>query len=493
MNPPYPLQSLSKYSAIIIEFQRKYYQRENMSFENEMDSESEREPQHSINSSQLKEDDDKLDNELQQSGNEFIIKEDGFEDIKKSSTLFNQVRVSEFISLYFSMTAVALSVIAYEKDYYNLLNDMPNDHIDSINVSIIMWVAFVFNIMLFISIILRHYIYFKWLHSKKMVTQYDTLRNTGQWKIIVKEILVCMIMPYPFLNTLTYTETWVKGDTYVIKFKWNYILFSFMTFTRIYQIIKCTLLMTYWLSPRAQRVCHMSGCKADYMFAVKSLMKAQPYTVLVISLIVSVGQMGYCLRIFERPLSKPSGQDFGLMSNTIWNVLVTMTTVGYGDYFPKTNMGRIIGLIIAFWGVFIVSLFVVSLSNMFEFDGGELKAFTLNERLQAKEDLRVEASNVLSSAYRQRQVIQKNPNDRAQILSAFRNFRKYMVRFQSIARQIRAFSQHESEVKVLGKEIEELMENIMKLQEDQKELQELFKSFKKKTENMTFRSIQSSQ
>jgi hypothetical protein len=80
--------------------------------------------------------------------------------------------------------------------------------------------------------------------------------------------------------------------------------------------------------------------------------------------------------------------------------LVTMTTVGYGDYYPKTNMGRIIGLIIAFWGVFIVSLFVVSLSNMFEFDSGESKAFQLNNRLQAKEDLRVEAANVLSSAYR---------------------------------------------------------------------------------------------
>ncbi len=83
--------------------------------------------------------------------------------------------------------------------------------------------------------------------------------------------------------------------------------------------------------------------------------------------------MGYCLRIFERPLSEASGQDFGMLSNTIWNVLVTMTTVGYGDYFPKTNMGRVIGIIIAFWGVFIVSLFVVSLSNMFEFDQGELK------------------------------------------------------------------------------------------------------------------------
>jgi len=93
------------------------------------------------------------------------------------------------------------------------------------------------------------------------------------------------------------------------------------------------------------------------------------------------------------------------MSNTIWNVLVTMTTVGYGDYYPKTNMGRVVGIIIAFWGVFIVSLFVVSLSNMFEFDQGEQKAFTLNERLQAKENLRVEAANVLGSAYKQRRVI----------------------------------------------------------------------------------------
>lgn len=50
-----------------------------------------------------------------------------------------------------------------------------------------------------------------------------------------------------------------------------------------------------------------------------------------------------------------------------------MTTVGYGDYIPKTNMGRIIGVVIAFWGLFIVSLVVVSLSNMFEFDKGEQK------------------------------------------------------------------------------------------------------------------------
>ena len=57
---------------------------------------------------------------------------------------------------------------------------------------------------------------------------------------------------------------------------------------------------------------------------------------------------------------------------------MTMTTVGYGDFYPKTNIGRMVGIVIAFWGVFIVSLFVVSLSTMLNFDPGEEKAFDLN-------------------------------------------------------------------------------------------------------------------
>ncbi len=132
------------------------------------------------------------------------------------------------------MSAVVLSIIAYEKDYYNLLDELPYDHPDCINVSIIMWIAFLFNIFLFTSIVLRHYIYFKWLHSKKLITQYDTLRNTGEWKVIVKEVLVCMIMPFPFLNNYIYKEFWTKNVTYIIAFKWNYILLSFMTFVRLY-------------------------------------------------------------------------------------------------------------------------------------------------------------------------------------------------------------------------------------------------------------------
>jgi len=62
-----------------------------------------------------------------------------------------------------------------------------------------------------------------------------------------------------------------------------------------------------------------------------------------------------------------------------------MTTVGYGDFYPKTNVGRAVGIICSFWGVFIVSLFVVSLTNMLEFDSPETKAYMLLFRLKAKD------------------------------------------------------------------------------------------------------------
>ena len=95
------------------------------------------------------------------------------------------------------------------------------------------------------------------------------------------------------------------------------------------------------------------------------------------------------MRIFERVVSDHSGFNFNLLSNAMWTVLVTMTTVGYGDFYIKTLFGRLVGIIVAFWGVFIVSLFVVSLSTMLEFDNAEDKAYMINERLEAKENLKV--------------------------------------------------------------------------------------------------------
>jgi hypothetical protein len=46
-----------------------------------------------------------------------------------------------------------------------------------------------------------------------------------------------------------------------------------------------------------------------------------------------------------------------------------MATVGYGDYYPKTTPGRIVGLFSAISGIILSSLLIVSLSAYLTMQG----------------------------------------------------------------------------------------------------------------------------
>jgi hypothetical protein len=58
-----------------------------------------------------------------------------------------------------------------------------------------------------------------------------------------------------------------------------------------------------------------------------------------------------------------------------------MTTVGFGDYYPMTPIGRIIILIVVVWGIFIVSIMVVVVTNTLRMDRPEKKTLLVLNRL----------------------------------------------------------------------------------------------------------------
>lgn len=43
-----------------------------------------------------------------------------------------------------------------------------------------------------------------------------------------------------------------------------------------------------------------------------------------------------------------------------------MTTVGYGDVAITTDFGKIVAITTAFWGTFVLSMFVLVASSVFE-------------------------------------------------------------------------------------------------------------------------------
>jgi hypothetical protein len=52
--------------------------------------------------------------------------------------------------------------------------------------------------------------------------------------------------------------------------------------------------------------------------------------------------------------------------NSVWCIVITMTTVGYGDIAPATLPGRCVAMIAALWGAFLISLLVVTMSSFFD-------------------------------------------------------------------------------------------------------------------------------
>jgi hypothetical protein len=74
--------------------------------------------------------------------------------------------------------------------------------------------------------------------------------------------------------------------------------------------------------------------------------------------------------------------------NAVWLTIITMTTVGYGDFFPRTSFGRIIDVILVVWGTFVVSLMVVVLTNTLNMDQSEKRALIVLNRLEAKKALK---------------------------------------------------------------------------------------------------------
>ena len=86
--------------------------------------------------------------------------------------------------------------------------------------------------------------------------------------------------------------------------------------------------------------------------------------------------------------------------NIFWFVGVTMTTVGYGDYYPQTLSGRFFSFIIFIWGIFFISIAFVSLINIIQLSINEQNALSVIKKLVTIKDLKNNAAKLVTYTIR---------------------------------------------------------------------------------------------
>lgn len=131
----------------------------------------------------------------------------------------------------------------------------------------------------------------------------------------------------------------------------------------------------------------------SFRFSLKCLFLLKPFYVLFSYLLLFGIYLSLLLRLAESPIEIRSA--LFSWNNALWTSFVTMLTIGYGNYFPVTYLGRMVSVLTGIFGYVAFSLFVLAVSNKTGFTCNEHKTFLFLEKRKLKRKLKKKAANVI--------------------------------------------------------------------------------------------------
>jgi hypothetical protein len=163
--------------------------------------------------------------------------------------------------------------------------------------------------------------------------------------------------------------------------------------SKLYYIVTVYKHISIWTSNTAQEISKDYKTTIGSNFILKSSIKKSPTFSIVFILILSVTLFSFMIRIFEygfstedeilelAPSKAIKNLKFNSYFDVVWVVIMSMTTVGYGDIYPHTHMGRFVAFISSIVGMIIQSLLIVRLSDFIALSIDEKKAYNEIKKL----------------------------------------------------------------------------------------------------------------
>ena len=150
-------------------------------------------------------------------------------------------------------------------------------------------------------------------------------------------------------------------------------------FVRIYFIFKCIFNYSVYNDAFSKKLCKEYGFYPGFVFIMKTKFVKSPRLTLVFLFSMTVFVLSYIVHIFEIyyliwPGTEKDVAQQGLFYNVVYMVIMTITTVGFGDYTAKTFPGKFVIMFTALWGAVMISIFVLIVSNIFNLSQKEEKA-----------------------------------------------------------------------------------------------------------------------
>ena len=147
-------------------------------------------------------------------------------------------------------------------------------------------------------------------------------------------------------------------------------------FFRLILLLKAISLFSPYEDHLARNYCRKYKVPADARFGIRCLIAHHPLLILSNSATGALLLLATMFRILERPLDDLTTYYYTDYMNALWFLFENMSTLGYGEFLPVTDLGRVVSVLGYFVGTSLFSLLVITLDDKLNLSIQQSKAFT---------------------------------------------------------------------------------------------------------------------
>ena len=219
---------------------------------------------------------------------------------------------------------------------------------------------------------------------------------------MIIEIIFTLIHTPPFLNNVKINLSTTGANSEKVPIFLD-LFISVFILGRVYLLCKFYANYSKWGDVFASRVCNECNANGGFIFTCKAGIKEHPFLSVIIVMVLTILICGYGLRnaeiSFVKNIPEKYFQDWTEIANGFWFMTTNVLSIGYGDFYPTTLLGRIIAFIACLWGILLESLLVIAITNSLNLNVKEELAYNDVEKHLENAVYKKKALNLIYQFY----------------------------------------------------------------------------------------------
>lgn len=198
----------------------------------------------------------------------------------------------------------------------------------------------------------------------------DTLYSTGLYKPMLLEILLALLVTPPYFD-LTFS---VEMLGFTVEYSLSAVL-VILSVAKMYVVFRLFGHYSEYTKSKAQNISKRHSVAANAYFALKCYIQDSPFIGIGGFFIFMSTISAVIMQICEEPDEERDGitseSNLRYFWDNLWTILYTTTTVGYGNLYPMTHLGRGICILACILGNMYLGMLLVAIHNKIALDDAQ--------------------------------------------------------------------------------------------------------------------------